>query len=129
MHNIYTMTEDDIRAQNQFDDVIAQACYQIDIHGPTDATFQLVKIPKGKHYDIPYRTLIPEACDNLLVAGRCVSATHEALGAIRVQHICMAMGQAAGTAAAMCAKERLSPKELSVEKLQRRLKEQGVILN
>ena len=126
---LYTMTGEDIREQNQFEDVIAQACYQIDIHGPTDATFQLVKIPKGKHYDIPYRTLIPEACDNLLVAGRCVSATHEALGAIRVQPICMAMGQAAGTAAALCAKEGVSPKILPVEKLQGCLSAQGVILN
>ena len=126
---LYTMTGDDIREQKQFDDVVAQACYQIDIHGPTDATFKLVKIPKGKHYDIPYRALIPTACDNLLVAGRCVSATHEALGAIRVQPICMAMGQAAGTAAAMCAKERIAPSALCVERLQGCLKAQGVILN
>ena len=126
---LYTMTADDVREQNQFDDVVAQACYQIDIHGPTDASFQLIKIPKGKHYDIPYRALIPENCDNLLVAGRCVSATHEALGAIRVQPICMAMGQAAGTAAAMCAKEKISPKELCVENLQSSLRAQGVILN
>ena len=126
---LYTMTADDVREQNQFDDVVAQACYQIDIHGPTDASFQLIKIPKGKHYDIPYRTLIPVSCDNLLVAGRCVSATHEALGAIRVQPICMAMGQAAGTAAAMCAKEKISPKELCVENLQSSLRAQGVILN
>ncbi len=125
---LYTMTEDDIRKQQQFDDVIAQACYQIDIHGPTDASFQLVKIPKGMHYDIPYRSLVPCNCDNLLVAGRCVSASHEALAAIRVQPICMAMGQAAGTAAAMCAAENKHPADLNVKMLQQKLIEQDAIL-
>ena len=125
---LYTMTGDDIRQQNQFDDVVAQACYQIDIHGPTDASFQLVKIPKGRHYDIPYRTLIPCNCDNLLVAGRCVSATHEALAAIRVQPICMAMGQAVGSAAAMCASQNIAPRDLDVRSLQENLRGQKVIL-
>lgn len=124
----YVMTEQDIRLQNQFPDVIAQACYQIDIHGPTDASSHLVKIPQGKHYDIPYRSLIPLECDNLLVSGRCVSASHEALAAVRVQPICMATGQAAGTAAAMCALENKKPIDLSVSCLQQKLIEQDVIL-
>lgn len=128
IRGIYTITKDDILNQNQFDDVIAQACYQIDIHGPTDATFQLIKIPKGKHYDIPYRSLIPHNCNNLLVAGRCISASHEALGAVRVQPICMAMGQAAGTAAAMCSAEDICPAELNVKELQMKLIEQNAIL-
>lgn len=125
---LYTMTEADICNQNQFDDVIAQSCYQIDIHGPTDASFKLVKLPQGTHYDIPYRTLVPMNCDNLLVAGRCVSATHEALAAIRVQPTCMAMGQAAGTAAAICSEDNLRPAELDVASLQKKLLEQNVIL-
>lgn len=125
---LYTMTGDDVKERAQFDDVIAQACYQIDIHGPKDASFQLVKLPKGTHYDIPYRSLVPVGCDNLLVAGRCVSATHEALAAIRVQPICMAMGQAAGSAAAICATENKLPSELDIKQLQRCLTEQNVIL-
>ena len=125
---LYTITKDDICQQNQFDDVVAQGCYQIDIHGPTDATFSLIKIPRGKHYDIPLRALIPCNCDNLLVAGRCVSASHEALGAIRVQPICMAMGQAAGTAAAMCALEHTDPKGIDIKALQDRLSDQGAII-
>ena len=125
---LYTMTGDDVRLQRQFDDVIAQACYQIDIHGPTDTSSCLVKLPAGTHYDIPYRCLVPCACENLLVAGRCVSATHEALAAIRVQPICMAMGQAAGTAAAMCANENKRPADLDVKALQQKLAEQGAIL-
>ena len=125
---LYTVTGDDIRNQCQFDDVIAQFCYQIDIHGPTDTSFQLVRLPEGTHYDIPYRCLVPIGCDNLLVAGRCVSATHEALAAIRVQPSCMAMGQAAGTASAMCASGNIAPKELDVKALQEKLKAQNVIL-
>jgi hypothetical protein len=125
---LYTMTSDDIRSQRQFDDVIAQACYQIDIHNPKDAGSTRVRVPEGSHYDIPFRSLIPCNCDNLLVAGRCVSATHEALAAIRVQHICMAMGQAAGTAAAMCVDLRIKASELDISALKSRLTEQGAIL-
>lgn len=126
---LYTMTVEDIRSCRQFPDVVAQGCYQIDIHGPTDATYTLEKLPKGAHYDIPYGALVASNCDNLLVAGRCISATHEALGAVRVQHICMAMGQAAGTAAAMCAKEGVSPKGLCVSALQENLRKQNAIID
>ena len=126
---LYTLTEEDICQQNQFEDVIAQSCYQIDIHGPTDTSFRLFKLPAGTHYDIPYRCLIPVNCDNLLVAGRCVSATHEALAAIRVQPTCMVMGQAAGTAAAMCAMADTRPADFDVKALQARLREQNAILD
>lgn len=128
IHGLYTLTGDDIRACRQFEDVVAQGCYQIDIHGPTDATFTLEKLKPGTHYDIPYRCLVPTGCGNLLTAGRCVSATHEGLGAIRVQHICMAMGQAAGCAAALCVKEKAAPASVPVGTLQEMLKAQGAIL-
>ena len=126
---VYTMKVDDVLQQRQFEDVIAQGCYQVDIHGPTDASFKLIKLPPKTHYDIPYSILLPQKTDNLLVAGRCVSATHEALGAIRVQPICMAMGQAAGTAAALCKNEGCIPKELSVKQLQNTLQKMDVILH
>ena len=125
---LYTMTVEDIRSHRQFPDVVAQGCYQIDIHGPTDATYTLEKLPKGAHYDIPYGALVAADCQNLFVAGRCISATHEALGAVRVQHICMAMGQAVGTAAAMCAKEGIDPGALCVKALQEALRKQNAIL-
>lgn len=125
---LYTMTVEDIRSHRQFPDVVAQGCYQIDIHGPTDATYTLEKLPKGAHYDIPYGALVAADCQNLFVAGRCISATHEALGAVRVQHICMAMGQAVGTAAAMCAKEGVDPGTLCVKALQDALRKQNAIL-
>ncbi len=128
IRGLYIVTGEDIRERRQFDDVIAQACYQIDIHGPTDTSFQLVRLPAGTHYDVPYRCLVPKECDNLLVAGRCLSATHEALAALRVQPICMATGQAAGSAAAMCALSGTKPADLDIAALQRRLCEQNVIL-
>ena len=123
------LTGEDIKNQTQFDDCIAQACYQIDIHGPTDASSKLIQVPQGRHYDVPYRSLVPVSCDNLLVAGRCVSATHEALAAIRVQPICMAMGQAAGTAAAMCVKENVTVPMLDTSALRTRLREQNAIVD
>lgn len=128
IRGLYTVTAEDIRTQRQFDDVVAQACYQMDIHGPKDASFQLIRIPEGTHYDVPYRCLVPADCDNLLVAGRCISATHEALAALRVQPICMCTGQAAGSAAAMCALEDKRPADVDVKALQERLREQNVIL-
>ena len=122
------MTSDDIRSQRQFDDVIAQACYQIDIHNPKDAGSTIVRVPEGSHYDIPFRSLIPCNCDNLLVAGRCVSATHEALAAIRVQHICRAMGQAAGVSAAIAAKSGKMVINIPIEKIRASLADIGAIL-
>jgi hypothetical protein len=124
----YTMTAKDVVEQKQFDDVVAQACYMIDIHGPTDATYELVKLPPQTHYDIPYRCLVPQNVDNLLVAGRCISTTHEALGAVRVQPICMAMGQAVGVAASLCVKHHTAPENVSVSELQQELLNQKVIL-
>ena len=128
IEGLYTITADDLLNQRQFEDVIAQGCYQIDIHGPKDASFRITRLPPHTHYDIPYRILVPRKADNLLVAGRCVSATHEALGAIRVQPICMMMGQAAGTAAALCQKHGCAPSALPIDALQAELKKQGVIL-
>ena len=117
----YTMTAQDVLSQRQFADVVAQACYQIDIHGPKDATFKIERLPPHTHYDIPYRCLVPQKVENLLVAGRCISATHEALGAVRVQPICMATGQAAGTAAALCAQHHTRPEYVSIAELQGKL--------
>jgi hypothetical protein len=87
------------------------------------------KIPvPGTSYDIPYRCLLPAKVDNLLVAGRCFSATHEALGSARMMPSCMAMGQAAGTAAALAAGQNVSPRNLSVPALQKMLRQQGAMI-
>jgi hypothetical protein len=102
----------------------------VDIHSPTGPTtdYRHREARPGKSYTIPYRILLPREIDNLLVAGRCVSATHEALSAIRVMPICMVMGQAAGTAAAMCLRNGCGPKELDLSALQAQLISDGVWL-
>jgi hypothetical protein len=82
----------------------------------------------GSSYGIPYRALLPEGVESLLVAGRCISATHTALASVRMIPACMAMGQAAGSAAALCAKENVSPRNLDISLLRDLLKRQGVIL-
>lgn len=128
MHGLYCLTQEDIFNLRQFDDVIAQSCYMIDIHLPDRPGTTFWKLPKGTHYDIPYHSLLPQKIENLLLAGRCISATHEALGSFRVQAICMAIGQAAGTAAALGAQSGISPKQLRPETLQKRLDADGAIL-
>lgn len=80
--------------------------------------------PKG--FTIPYRCLVPKRVENLLLAGRCISGTHLAHSAFRVMPICANMGQAAGIAAALCAKSGVTPRKLGVAELQKVLGEQGV---
>jgi hypothetical protein len=81
-----------------------------------------------KPYDIPYRCLVPQKIDNILVGGRCISATHLAFGAIRDQATCMSTGEAAGAAAALCSRQEVSPRDLDVTLLQKALLQQGAIL-
>jgi len=122
----YIMDRDDVLSQRRFDDAIAVASYPIDIHRPTDAGCTLEW--SGDCYDIPYRSLVPLEIENLLVAGRCISTTHEAMAAIRVMATCMAMGEAAGRAAAMCAKQGIRPEQVKVDELQKELLSHGAYL-
>ncbi len=79
-------------------------------------------------YQIPYRIIVPEDADNLLVAGRCASATHEALGSLRVMPQCGVMGQAAGNAAVLSMEEDVPPRDIDVKKLQEMLRAQGCVV-
>ncbi|WP_010603483.1 FAD-dependent oxidoreductase [Pedobacter agri] len=83
----------------------------------------------GDCYDIPYRSLIPEKIENLIVAGRCISTTHEAMSAIRVMAPCMAMGEAAGRAAKLAVRQNVLPSQLDVDLLRKELIEKGAYLN
>ena len=109
-----------------FDDAIALNNYPIDIHNPKGEG--TIFKPLDKPYGIPYRCLVPERIENLLVSGRCVSATHEALSSVRIMPVCMAMGQAAGVAAALCVKKKCRPRSLDVTLLKKELLEQGAVL-
>jgi hypothetical protein len=122
----YTMTREDIMACQHFDDAIAVASYPLDIHHPQGGGCTLEWC--GDCYDIPYRSLIPQKIKNLIVAGRCISTTHEAMSAIRVMAPCMAMGEAAGRAAKMAVRQGIQPADIDVKKLQQELLEKGAYL-
>jgi hypothetical protein len=122
----YTMTQEDVLGCRHFDDSIAVASYPIDIHRPGDEGCTLIWC--GDCYDIPYRSLLPQKVKNLIVAGRCISTTHEAMGAIRVMATCMAMGEAAGRAAKQAVRAGIAPTEVDVKKLQAELLEHGAYL-
>lgn len=126
----YLLTSADLIAGRKFEDVVVHdACFIIDIHNPTGAGQASGGAPESAvPYDIPYRSLVPLAIDGLLVAGRCISGTHRAHASYRVMSICMAMGQAAGVAAALCAAEDTVARKLDVKKVQHTLERQGVKL-
>jgi hypothetical protein len=124
----YVMTEEDITQARKFEDGIARGSYPIDIHSPTGEGTVIKRLPPGESYDIPYRSLVPKGVDNILIASRCISATHEAHGAIRVMPIVAAIGQAAGTAAALSIRGKTIPRKLDVAKLRAKLIQDGANL-
>lgn len=123
----YVLDIEDILSQREFPDGIGKGCHPIDIQPIPDS---LRKYPLAHRwsFNIPYRCLLPKGVENLLLAGRCISNTHEASGCTRPTVQCMVTGQAAGTAAALSAAEGVAPRALSMEDLRARLQAQGVIL-
>ncbi|WP_285889368.1 FAD-dependent oxidoreductase [Paenibacillus glycanilyticus] len=121
---LYTLNEQDLTGGARFPDVVAQTNYEIDIHSP-DAQ-KTTDERKIDGYDIPYRCMVPEAYDNLLVAGRSISATHVAMSSMRVQATCYALGQAAGIAASLSIDNAASMQNISMDKLHDILEDQGV---
>ncbi len=124
----YTLTLDDLAAGRDFDDVIAFAGYPVDIHSPTDDSGGVTGTETANIYQIPYRSLVPADLDNLLVAGRSISATHEAMAATRVMPPAFAMGEAAGTAAAIAAEYRVRVRDVDIATLQDTLVRRGAYL-
>lgn len=122
----YILTAEDILACRRFDDAIAVASYPVDIHHATggDCTLHWCE----DCYDIPYRSLVPAAVENLLVAGRCSSMNHEAMASTRVMSTCMALGEAAGRAARIALEEGVRPSEVDVQKVQEELRQTGAYL-
>jgi hypothetical protein len=146
------ITGDDVRAGAKSDDSIARCAYWIDIHCPLGRVvnrthlcsiqcpndppcimFESFKAdlpdelypPGGDYFSIPYGCLLAKGMDNLLVSGRCISADHQAMAATRVMGTCMAIGQAAGTAAAMFADQGVPARELAVAALRKTLTDSG----
>ena len=113
----YMLTADDLMASRKFADSVALGGYPIDIHNPEGAETDTTHLAPGQFYYIPLRSLIVKGFSNLMVCGRCLSATHEAGAAIRVTPIAMATGQAAGVAAGICATKEILIRELEYTKL------------
>ncbi len=124
----YTLTADDVLHARTFDDAVARSAYPIDIHNPSGSGTTTHRLPAGASYEIPYRCLVPRGVDDLLVAGRCISTTHEALASTRLTPTVMTLGQAAGTAAALSLQQHLTPRALDPALLRERLVRDGVDL-
>lgn len=126
----YVLNEMDIKNQCRFDDNICYGSFFIDIHhidGPgMDGTTW--RPPTGFRYHIPYRVLVPRKIENILVAGRCISVTHVALGSTRVMAQCAGTGEAAGAAAALSIRQGITPRQLPVADLQRHLASTGGVI-
>ncbi|MBU9712717.1 FAD-dependent oxidoreductase [Evansella tamaricis] len=125
----YILTGEDLINGKKFEDCIALGSYPIDIHAPDGDELNVIEMEPGTIYDIPYRSILNNKVRNLLVAGRCLSATHEALASARVTPTAMLVGQAAGTAAAMAAKAGVLPREVDIKSLQESLRKQGCYLS
>ncbi|MBV8581036.1 MAG: FAD-dependent oxidoreductase [Candidatus Eremiobacteraeota bacterium] len=124
----YTLTADDVLFARTFDDAVARSAYPIDIHNPSGSGTTTHRLAPGTAYEIPYRCLVPKGVDDLLVAGRCISTTHEALASTRLTPTVMTLGQAAGTAAALSLRQGVTPRALDPALLRERLIHDGVDL-
>ena len=127
----HVLTRGEVVAQSVFEDAIGYGSFFIDIHNTKGAGMDTKawRPDKGFKYQIPYRILVPKGVDNLLVAGRCASCDHEALGSLRVMPQCGVMGEAAGTAAFLSLRAEVTPRALDAGELRAQLRRQGCILD
>jgi hypothetical protein len=136
----YMLTLDDMTTEREFEDVVAMGAYPPDLHDATKGDIIIhgqgwsrknddyESIPYNPGYQIPYRCLIPKEIKNVIVAGRCISASFEAQSGTRGIAPCIAIGQAAGTAAALATKLGVESSELDVQILQKKLASDGAYL-
>jgi len=123
----YVLTGDDVKRGATFDDGVARGAWPCEYH-VRGRTTEYEFLPAGVSYQVPFGSLRPRGVPNLLVAGRCLSADHDALASIRVMGPSLALGQAAGTAAAIAARDGVPVAEVAVDELQASLSKQGAIL-
>lgn len=131
----YVFDAEDVVAGRKFEDAVLRSAYPVDVHSPVGKGYRREDDgkppsapPPGDWYEVPYRSLVPLEVDDLLVAGRCISATHEGQGAVRIMPNCMALGEAAGTAAALCVQKGVTPRALDTELLRKNLTSRGAIV-
>ena len=124
----YILTGEDLISCVKFEDSIAAGNYDIDIHNPEGSGTSHYYFKDGEYYTIPYRCLIPKNSKNLLIAGRCISATHEAQASVRIMPIVCCLGEAAGLAAAAAYNSGAALSEIDVPELQDTLRSTGAFI-
>lgn len=128
IEGLYTLTAEDVLDEHAFEDTIALGGYPIDIHSPDKAETNTRTLDGRVRYQIPMRCLLLNSPDNLIVAGRCISATHEAMAAFRVSPIAMAIGQAAGVMSAVALEKGVPASEVPYGRVRELLLEGGALL-
>jgi hypothetical protein len=119
----------DVLSCASFEDSIGVNGWPIEAHVAGDVIFKFPPIPGSRGFnELPYRMLVPKGIDNLLIAGRCASMTHDGQSAARVSGACFVMGEAAGSAAALALSGNTPPRDIAVEKLQQALQQQGAFI-
>jgi hypothetical protein len=124
----YTLTRDDVLQARHFDDAVARSSYPIDIHNPSGSGTATQRLAPGTAYEIPFRCMVPVNREQLLVAGRCISTTHEALASTRLTPTVMTLGQAAGIAATFAARDGINVGSVDATALREALVADGVDL-
>ena len=125
---IYKLQRDDILVPKAFPDTIAKGAHVIDIHSSNSNEQDGLVVPR-QEYNIPFRCLVPQGSINLVTAGRCLCADGPGFGSVRVMATCMAMGQGAGTAAALSFKHGYSMSTMDFMQLRETLIEQGAVVD
>lgn len=113
------LSEEDVRAGRRPPDAVVTCSYPIDVHHPDGAGTQFEKVTQDHAYGIPWECLLPIGVENLVAAGRCISATHEAAGSFRVMPTCMGLGEAAGTAVDLAQAEGVPLHAITGERIRR----------
>ncbi|SHF53453.1 FAD dependent oxidoreductase [Caldanaerobius fijiensis DSM 17918] len=124
----YYLKVDDYINCTKFDDAVARTAYPIDIHAVDSEGLQLKYLPEGEYMEIPYRCMVPCNVENLLVAGRCISASFEVQASIRIQVTCRALGEAAGIAAALSIEEEITTGDLNGVKVRKIMRDRGIFI-
>lgn len=128
LKGVHILTEQELKDCTIFEDSIALGNYDIDIHNPSGSGTSHYYFKPGEYYTIPYRSLLPKEYSNLLVAGRCISATHEAQASVRIMPICATMGEAAGIAASVALNTGKNAHTVDITIVQQKLVEKGAAI-
>ena len=128
VEGLYKLTVEDLKGLARFEDAIAVANYDIDIHNPEGSGTSHYYFAPGDWYEIPYRCLVPKGFDNLLVAGRCISSTHEAQASYRIMPYCAELGQAAGAAVAVAQQNGTTLPKVDIKKVQEILRSEKYMI-